>query len=424
MNIQLPRRISVLLCFVLLCACSAPAAQTPTAAPVATVAPTAAPTNAPTAVPTSTERPTEAPEAAAGLLPSAIYLIESQIFRLEAADLARSQITYEVPATPESLPIIGMAVSPADGSLAYLVQRNDGSTLVRSGPNGDDPQPLYAEPGIYVSDPVFSPDGAQIAVLLSGGEGFASGIYRIPATGGAPELLVENAQPLDLTEFDPTRRTFTPARFSPDGTMLLTYQGYTQIEGCNLAIVRLADGSVTPVESPPAPEGEYVIDCSDSVSWAPDSSGVYFTPLRVGAPAGNLAIWRADAATGAVRAITPPADGSMALLYTHPSAQADGTVLALAALVNELPPAFSDTPLTLTYDMVRIDPTSGGVETVRAGTPGALDRITWAPDGSGLAALFYDDIGDPAVLFIPAGPGEPTLIAGGVANLQSFVWAK
>jgi hypothetical protein len=73
---------------------------------------------------------------------------------------------------------------------------------------------------------------------------------------------------------------------------------------------------------------------------------------------------------------------------------------------------------------VRIDPTSGSVETVRPGAAGQIDRVAWAPDGSGIATFFYDDSGDPAVLFIPAGPGEPTLIAGGVANLSGFVWGN
>jgi hypothetical protein len=406
----------------LLAACGAPAAQPP-------AAPTSAPAAEPPVVPTSTPavESTAAPTAPAtvGLLPAALYLIENQIFRLEAADLERSQVTYEVPVPADALPIIALAVSPTDGSLAYIVQRGNETVLVRSGPRGEDPQPIYAQPGVNVAAPVFSPDGARLAILLSG-EGFAGGVYLLPAAGGDPELLVANPafDPETLAgPLDPSLRTHTPVRFSPDGAQLLLYQGYLQIEGCDLAVVSLAEGAVTTLQSPPSLEGEWTIACGSGLAWAPDSSAVYFTPVRIGAPEGNPAIWRAEVATGASRAITPAPGTGPLMLYAHPFAMADGTLLVLTAEVDELPPSFAENPSLLSYGIARFDPANGTLEQLRPAAPGNVGQVTWAPDGSGLASLVFAEVGDPAMLYLPAGPGESVQLGGTFANLLSFAWA-
>lgn len=196
----------------LLVACGAPSASQPTTVP--TAAPTAAPTEAPTTAPTeaTTAAPTEAPTTApteppttapteaptaepAGALPKPLYLLQNgQIFRIEADGATRTQITYEVPFNPDALAVIDFAVSPADNTLAYIVQRDGPSALLRSGPDGEDPTPLFESETVNVGDPVFSPDGRQIAVRLQGPfdqpDSFQSGLYLIPTEGGEPQLLV------------------------------------------------------------------------------------------------------------------------------------------------------------------------------------------------------------------------------------------
>lgn len=400
-----PHLIIALALALLLAACASPTVQTPPAAP------------------TSDPAPTSAPVERTGLLPAAIYLLEGQIFRLAAEDLERSQVTDEVSAFADSLPIPTLAVSPADGSLAYVVQRDGHSVLVRSGPGGEEPQPIYEQPGVLVSGMRFTPDGTHLAVLLSGDESFTGGIYLLPAVGGEPQLLVANDPQGDLTQFDPSLRTYFPARFSPDGALLLTYQGYAQLEGCDLAIVRLADGAVTQVQFTAPQPDEMLFACSDSLTWAPDSSALYFTPIRIGAPLGDPTLWRADAATGASAPLTPAQGAGPLTLYSHPFALADGTLLALTAQVAELPPSFSEEVQILSYAISRIDPATGATEELRPATSGNIGQVAWAPDGSGLASFVFDELGDPALLFIPAGPGEPVLIAGGAASLFSFAWA-
>lgn len=422
----------------LLAACGGQAALPPTSAPTeAAAAPTEAasptfvpsPTPAPDATPAATAEPetTAIPTAApvaGGVLPRALYTLQAgQIFRLEPDGATSAQITDETPFRPDAVAITEFAVSPADGALAYVVQREGAPLLVRAGPDGQDPAPLFEREGVGVSDPVFSPDGQLVAVRLAGPaeqpEAFQSGIYLIPAAGGEPRLLVA-----DEASADPNALSYghAPSAFAPDGARLLTSRFATMVELCDLAVVAVPDGAAVPVQVPAPAEGERQTTCDAGV-WAPDGSALYFTAVRIGAPAGEPAIYRADPATGASFPITPQPEAPPLTLYAFPSVAADGSLRAFVAEADALPAAFDPAVAPLAYTMSRVDPADGMAAPLGATLAETPGHVLWAPDGSGAVALLFPQVGDPGLFWLPADGGEPTLLLGATTNLFSYQWA-
>ena len=399
---------------------AAPATVVPTEAPAPTVAPTEAPTAAaPTEAPAPTVAPTEAP-AEAGLLPRALYMLRAgQIVRLEADGTTETQITDEAPFRSDVVAVTDFAVSPADGSLAYVVQREGTPVLVRSGPDGQDAAPLFDSAEVAVSDPLFTPDGQLVAARLTGQPGFQSGLYLIPAAGGEPRLLVP-----DEGEPDPANPGYghAPSAFSPDGARLLTNRFGLAVELCDLAVVSLADGAAVPLQVPTPTEGDRATSC-ETGAWAPDGSAVYFAPVRIGAAPGATGIWRADPATGESFPITPQADGPPFTLYAGPGVAADGTLRAFVAQADTLPIPFEPAPASLAYTMAAIDPAGGMSAELGAAVNEAPVQVLWAPDGSGAVALLFPEVGDPGLFWLPADGGEPALLLGATTDLFAYRWA-
>lgn len=430
----------------LLVACGAPSASQPTTVPTAaptaapTEAPTTAPTEAPTAAPTEapttapTEPPTTAPTEApttepAGALPKPLYLLQNgQIFRIEADGATRTQITYEVPFNPDALAVIDFAVSPADNTLAYIVQRDGPSALLRSGPDGEDPTPLFESETVNVGDPVFSPDGRQIAVRLQGPfdqpDSFQSGLYLIPTEGGEPQLLVAD-DPIEDPATVSEAAGVAPQAFSPDGSRLLVFRYGLQVDVCDLAVVSLADGAVTKLALPAPPPMERQTSCSNSVSWAPDGSAAYFTIERIGASGGEPAIWRLDPATGATEPVTPEQQAAPFTLYTNPFAAADGGILALSAEAEALPEPFSDNQPTLSYSVVRVDPATGEAAELRPAEPLEPILVAWDEGGAGAAVLSFDvATGGSSLFWLTAGEGPALELAAGMGDISLFAWSS
>lgn len=420
----------------LLAACGAPvAARPPTAIPTPAPAPTAPPPAEPTPAPTApaaavgTPAPVALPTPApTGALPQPLYLLlGGQIFRLERDGVTRTQITYEVPFEPGIAAIAGFAVSPADGTLAYVVQRVGPSVLVRAGPDGEGPTPIFDRDGVQASYPVFSPDGALVAARLvalpEGDPSFQSGVYLIPAAGGEPQLLIA-----DDPDAGPETPAFghQPLAFAPDGSRLLLNRFALFVEQCDLALVAVPGGAVTPIQPPPPLAGERQTTCDAGV-WASDGSAVYVAPIRIGALAGATAIWRVDAETGASQPITPLPDGAPFTLYVSPGAAPDGSLLAFIAQADALPEPFSGEPSNLAYSMARIDPTDGTAVELRPAVEETPLQVVWDGAGRGAAAILYprDPVSVPPSLYwLPADGGEPILLLQVPTDLMGHAWSS
>ena len=209
-----------------------PQPATPTTAPQPTAT---APTTAPTLVPTSrvdapttepTLAPTVEPTAAPGskgLLPAPLYFITnrptepSQIVRLERDGKTRTTLLNEAP-SKEILTILEFDVSPVDASLVYIIQGQNGNSLIKTGPDGQRRTVLLAD--VSVTTPRWSPDGKTIAVGVfqapGSTEGMIGGVYLVPADGGAPKLLQANVHLPGFHPDMPSRFAVVPRRGRTD----------------------------------------------------------------------------------------------------------------------------------------------------------------------------------------------------------------
>ncbi len=262
-----------------------PLAADPTAQPVLTQE--AAATEIP--VSESTLEPTLPAEPQVTTLPAPLYFIsstDSQIWRIEPDGVSQTQITRE------PFPITGFDISPVDGSLLY-VSNND---LIHTDLHGDnramlvdgeevDPNVVDSRLNMEITNPRWSPDGAQIAFGRNG-------VNLMPVTGGEPQLILpsdpvptqqENPQPHPQAQF------YQPESWSPDGSKLLV-RYLLWPEGFNWGFLSMPDGAFVEVTSaePPGP-------CCYP-NWTTDSKSVYFSNDTIGMVVSGL--WRVDAATG------------------------------------------------------------------------------------------------------------------------------
>ena len=417
-----PSLVLTLALAALLAACGTQGAAQPT--PIVST-----PTEAPTAPPVETNTPLPvavptAPSVGAEVLPRALYiLLSGQIYRIEPDGSTRTQISYEVPFRNDAVAVTDFAVSPADGSLAYTVQREGPPVLVRSGPDGENPVRFYDNATVGVSDPLFTPDGRFVAVRLTAPfdqqASFQSGLYLAPIDGSEPQLLVAddpNSGP-ELSAFG-----HGPAAFSPDGTRLLTYRFALNIELCDLGVVSVPDGTAIALQVPPAPELERVTTCGPA-AWAPDGLAIYYTPTRIGASSGNTGIWRADPTTGESFPLTPQSEGAPFTLYEFPGVVADGSLRAFVAQADELPEPFTDQPAQLDAAMARIDPANGMASELRAPVSETPMQVLWDSAGGGAVVLRFLEDGAAVLLWLPADGGEPVRLLDDSTDLTSYVWA-
>jgi dipeptidyl aminopeptidase/acylaminoacyl peptidase len=434
------KRAAGLLAAALLIAACGGVAATPTAAPTtaalstptaalatATVPPTTAPE--PTAAPTDepTEEPTAAPtdEASADVLPAPLYtVLGGQIVRFERDGTTRTPITAE-PSAGDALAVTDFAVSPQDNALAYLVQKPGGGTaLIGADAAGKDRTVLFDQPNAGAGNPVWSPDGATIAVGLTefapDGGISGGGLYLIPAGGGEPKLLQANsAMPLTTTtDIDPDAVGYTPLAFSPDGSSILATRYSLQIEQCELAIIPVAGGAPVRLRSPdPA-----LRPTCGPATWSPDSSTVYtsFEP-NDGVYGATAGLWRVDAATGEATALVPAKAKGQVVIVSDPVYVRPGEIDALIGRAARLP-EIGD-PQEISYQMARIDADSGAWTPLRTETYTDTHQFAWAPDASGAIAQTSGDDGRSTLTWLPADGSAGVKIAEGL-ELSGLAWGR
>jgi len=379
-----------------------------------------------TTVPRSTAAPQpSAAQAPGGILPVPLYYLgggqeaQSQIFRLERDGKTITKITDEKPASPGILAVLEFDVSPADGSLAYIVQGAAGNMLVQADKDGKNRRVLL--PGASVSNPLWSPDGKQIAVQIyrapDAKAGLAGGTYLIPAGGGEPKLLQANDVVKDPANPDPKAMDYDPVAWSPDGTRLLLNACSQSIDLCGAVVQNLASGKLVPLH---APERMTTVSAG---GWSADGKAIYVTMYQPGSIAPILGLWRADAATGELTSYIPasPAEGKFTLVAgVHP--WRDGSVSALLATTDKIPEVGGDNVVWPKFGLYRVS--ADGNEVQQLGAPNNEnpgDVVLWAKDDSGVlidAHMVDANNVSTAMLWLPSdgGPGFTIPVSSSVLH--------
>lgn len=354
------------------CAGQSPAAA-PTSAPATTGAP--APTTQPeaTAAPQTTAAPAATAEPAATVAPAANTVLPAPLYLLndqqQIARLERDGATIAV-ISQESAPIVQMAVSPADGTIIYVLQQDKGGALVSTDPRGGNRAELASG---LISSPLWSRDGQRYAISwLNGPDG--SGVYG-GKPGEKPGLLLASI-PYDANA-QKAGMHYVPQAFSPDGAQLLLATapdngpdapaGDISVLG---AAVLGGDGKVTELVG----TGGNPYMCFSAL-WSSDGSQVLCSSY--GAFNGQPALWSLPAAGGEPNILLAAGNDSGQADVFSPIAAGD----SIFAFVG-LNPANAS---SISYTLQQID-ASGTLRKLRDEQFDSTAVIwsAWAPDASGI----------------------------------------
>jgi Tol biopolymer transport system component len=338
----------------------------------------------------------------AELLPSAVYYLrgreaEAQVWRQTADDVTAQQITNEQAGVQE------YSVSTADGSLAIIVDNQlflvgaegadrlliaDGSAV---DPNVED----YAFRG-FVSDPVFSPDGAMLAYALDG-------LHLYDIATGEDDHVLTNLGNLLGESFVFSKEAYSPGPWSPDGSKLLIIMGY--YEGSTLAVMDMrAEQPFTRLRS------NGPVCCI--FAWSADSNSVLVAnPNYTGDIPG---LWSYNVSTGEETVLIPgiAEDGSINFVG-FPFQRPDGTLQYFLSNQDHFSPDVG-IPLTL----VSSNADGSGATLLRAETF-SFSQILWAPNGS-LALIVESDENRSRLLLVPTddSPIQTLVEADLIRNLE------
>jgi hypothetical protein len=431
------RKLAFLLPFIaLLAACGPTAAPVPTVQPTAVVEqPTSAPptTAPPTAVPTSApvSTPAVAPSAVsepvgepvpAGVLPAPLYVLQNgQIYRLEVDGLTQTPITDEEPMADDMIAIVEFAVSPADGSLAYVVQGVDGHTLVLSDAQGQNRRVLIEKAPLTA--PRWSPDGSALAVQMMAYTGvetpWQSGVYAVSAISGEARLLIANdpVPPHGVGD----AWGYAPEAWSPDGSKLLVGRFSLVAEMCESAVVAVDSGALTLFKTPEDETPPWRAQCRGG-TWAADSSAIYTVVRGPGMSPPIPGLYRADATSGVMTFAIPENDAQSRFnIVQAQSVGADGVLRVLLAVTDKIP----DITLDPNMPPTRVKPyrmeADGTLTAVREEDFILFGFSEWAPDDSGVLIPAQTDGGNLAYYFVP---NEGEIVALPIEQAISVMWAR
>jgi hypothetical protein len=320
-------------------------------------------------------------------LPAPLYFIDTadaQIWRIERDGQTRTQITSEVA-------VEYFDVSPVTGELAYVSH----NTLLRTDALGGSRVAVLTGPAIApdnyldlrtraITDPLWSPDGNQIAYYQNG-----VNVIR-PAGDAAAALLTNTASP----EEDPSigrgeARFYRPLAWSPDGTRILVSVAYYP-EGGEFNVLAVSTTALTQIDN------TYVIG---HTSWTPDSRHVYFANEYVGLFDSGL--WRADAATGSVETLIqgytgqadqPPDEDDLYQYAAFARELSDGQLYAFIG--SEKAAALAVVGGAPRLTMTRISPADAANRAALRADSHILREALWADDASG--AVVVDATNQPA----------------------------
>jgi hypothetical protein len=428
---------------VALAACGAPATQSsaPASAPAttsvpaataeqATAQPTSAPTSAPTAqptvAPTAGPQPTEAP-AEAGVLPRPLYFLgggqeaQGQIFRIERDGVTVTKITDEQPASPDILAITEFAISPADGSLVYTLQGNNGNLLIQTDKQGKNRIVLMEN--VSVSRPRWSPDGKSVAVQVMRPDALAgagNGVYLVPAGGGEPKLLQAEDPVADPMNPPAEVRGYAPEAWSPDGKQLILSAYSRAVELCEVVVKDLDSGKLVKLQ----PANRMTTSCG-SGRWNADGSAIYVGMTRPGYLSPVPGLWVADPASGATQPfVNGTADSGQFTLVNALQPAEDGSIYAFLGTTDKLPDPGVEPAVELPkFEMYRVS-ASGEQTKLRDEAYDTYSGFAlWADDGSGALIQAVPNQNGEAIglKWLPANGGPAVEIPAGS---QSLAWGS
>jgi hypothetical protein len=358
-----------------------------------------------------TYTPTSAPEVSTSLLPRSLYFIGkddqwiSQIYRLERDGKTKIQLTFE------PVNVTDYDVSLADGSIAYVASNQfllvnaDGSNrrIVIDGGTGPDLHGFYS--------PVFSPDGRTLAYGQDG-------LNLYDMSTGASRLVIENQltepQLLNGIEQSLPIEIYWPEKYSPDGTKLLVALGHWEVLPSHAVYYPERNELVRYEEAK-----EYLYCCSfhGGPEWSTDNSSFYGIASAHDYAFHQGALWKVDAANGAVTTIVPSReDTGMLSLPKEPYLAPDGQLYFFFGRYSENSGYF-DAPV---LQLVRTGHDGGTEVTVlRDENFRLMNEALWAPNasfvivatlpernwdqGGGVLELYYTDGQKEAIWLAPFG---------------------
>ena len=346
--------------------------------------------------------PTSVP-ASEGILPHALYFTNNdatgivQVFRLAPDGKTLAQLTTE------KTPVGSYDVSLADGNVAYVANNQlllinaDGSgrrMLVDGGTI--DPNDQFST---SLTNPVFSPNGQTIAYGYKG-----LNLYAV-STGVSNRVLAQKANPSSPSL---PGVTYSPKKYSPDGTKLLVSTIIPNSDGSTTGIYSISGNMLLPMD------GDGMRVCCSEQAWTSDGSGLYTANATVGFFASGL--WKIDTATGKSTTLLPTdAGGGAYNLAAFPYLAPDGNLYFFYNTAPNSGGSVDHAPL----QMVRTAPdgvTSRAI--LRPDTFTLLNEALWAPDASfviaaeapiqdvyqgGLIDLYYTDSTKPMISLLPFG---------------------
>ena len=312
--------------------------------------------------------PTVVPESPTILLPHRLYFLSNdsqsilQVFRLERDGRTKTQVTFE-PAR-----VWDYTVSPADGSIAYEVNRQ----LVLVNADGSNRRILVQDTpvpegrGFY--RPVFSPDGKTLAYAHGG-----LNLYDV-STEASNLVLTDRLTDNGSGQLLPVE-TYSPESYSPDGTKLLVALGHWEVMPSHAvyypgthALVRYAEVK------------DYIYCCSfhGGPSWTSDSSSFYGVASVHDTTYQSGELWRVDAVNGMVTRMLSVSNGTLNL-PSEPYLAPNGQLYFFFGSYRT-DSGYYDAPV---LNLVRAAPDGvTGRSVIRNENFRMMDEALWAPDAS------------------------------------------